>query len=104
MQPASLSSLGGSLVFASRADLTLRRSGPISRQRGCYGRPAERCGLRGVVSDVLRVGLHTLLLLRHATPELSRNGICHEPGTAAYGATLHYEPFDTLADCMLSSH
>ena len=56
------------------------------------------------MSDVLRVGLHTLLLLRHATPKLSRNGICHERGTAAYGATLHYEPFDTLADCMLSSH
>jgi hypothetical protein len=61
-------------------------------------------GFAAVVSDVLRVGLHTLLLLRHATPKLSRNGICHERGTAAYGATLHYEPFDTLADCMLSSH
>jgi hypothetical protein len=42
------------------------------------------------------VGLHTLLLLRHATPKPSTNGICHERGTAAYGATLHYEPFDTL--------
>jgi hypothetical protein len=61
-------------------------------------------GFAAVVSDVLRVGLHTLLLLRHATPKPSRNGICHERGTAAYGATLHYEPFDTLADCMLSSH
>ena len=61
-------------------------------------------GFAAVVSDVLRVGLHTLLLLRHATPKLCHNGICHERGTAAYGATLHYEPFDTLADRMLSSH
>jgi len=68
MQPASLPNVGGSLVFASRADLTLRRSGSISRQRGWYGRPAERCGLRSVVSEVSGVGSLTLLLLRHATP------------------------------------
>jgi len=32
--------------------------------------------------------------------KLSRNGICHERGTSAYAATLHYKPFDTLADCI----
>jgi hypothetical protein len=32
--------------------------------------------------------------------KLSRNGICHERGTSSYGATLHYESFDTLADCI----
>lgn len=32
--------------------------------------------------------------------KLSRNGICHERGTSAYAATLQYEPFETLADCL----
>jgi hypothetical protein len=32
--------------------------------------------------------------------KLSRSGICHERGTSSYGATLHYEPFDSLADCI----
>jgi hypothetical protein len=32
--------------------------------------------------------------------KLSSSGICHERGTSSYGATLHYQAFDTLADCI----
>jgi hypothetical protein len=32
--------------------------------------------------------------------KLSDSGICHARGTSSYAATLHYEAFDTVADCI----
>src|SRR5215470_5588749 len=88
MQPASLPNVRGSLVFASRADLTLRRSGSISRQRGRYGRPAERRGLRSVVSEVSGMRRHTLLLLSHATPRDTDVELSFTPAPASGAASL----------------
>jgi hypothetical protein len=32
--------------------------------------------------------------------KLSQSGICHERGSPSYDATLHYQSFETLADCI----
>jgi hypothetical protein len=32
--------------------------------------------------------------------KLSENGICHAQGSSFYAATLHYQAFDTLEDCL----
>jgi hypothetical protein len=42
----------------------------------------------------------TLVDQQEPPVKLSQSGICHERGTSYYGATWHYQSFDTLADCL----
>jgi hypothetical protein len=70
------------------------------------GPPAQR------IHHVTRARLCILLLLaafaasagvadqQEPAVKLSQSGICHERGTSSYGATLHYQSFDSLPDCL----
>lgn len=36
----------------------------------------------------------------HSVIKLSNKGICHEPGSTYYSRTIHFTPYNTLADCL----